>query len=145
LLICIFDNRRGRIFVMLQADTAKLSSVSELPAAGAEIREIYQPMVEGMTEFGGALCDAYSAMGSEWIGFVNRRLHSDFLLAGKLAKCGTPQELLGEWSAFMTTAAADYRNELSRIAEMNAAASQHAISAIHANGGTMPAWPQAKS
>ena len=125
---------------MAQTDTSKITNAPGLPTLNAEMAEMYQPMVEGMTQFGGALCDAYAAMGNEWLNFMNRRLHTDLSLAGKIAMCGSPQELVREWSTFVNMAAEDYRNELTRLAEMNAAASQRAASAIHSNGQAKPVW-----
>ena len=104
------------------------------PVMNAEMIEICQPIVEGMTQYSGALCDGYAALGTEWLNFVNRRFHVDMSLAGRLATCGSPQSLMQEWSTFMTTAAEDYRNEFTRLVEMNSTASQRAISAVHANG-----------
>jgi Phasin protein len=104
------------------------------PVMNAELIEICQPIVEGLTQYSSALSDGYAAIGTEWLNFVNRRFHVDMSLAGRLAKCGSPQALMQEWSTFMTTAAEDYRNEFTRIAEINSTASQRAISAVHANG-----------
>jgi Phasin protein len=106
------------------------------PAMNSEMIELCQPIVEGMTQYGSALCDGYAAMGAEWLSFVNRRFHVDMSLAGRLANCGSPQALMQEWSTFMTTAAEDYRNEFTRLAEMNSTASQRAISAVHTNGSS---------
>ena len=116
------------------AQTYEPRLASSLPAVNDEIIEMYQPMVEGMAQYGGALCDAYTAMGSEWLNFINHRIHSDMSLAGTLAKCRTPQDLMREWSTFMTATAEDYRSELTKLAELNLRASQRAASAIHANG-----------
>jgi Phasin protein len=104
------------------------------PAMNAEMIEVCQPIVEGLTQYSSALSDGYAAMGTEWLNFVNRRFHVDMSLAGRLAKCSSPQALMQEWSTFMTTAAEDYRNEFTRLAEMNSTASQRAISAVHTNG-----------
>ena len=103
------------------------------PAMNSEMIELCQPIVEGMTQYGSALSDGYAAIGTEWLNFVNRRFHVDMSLAGRLAKCGSPQALMQEWTTFMTTAAEDYRNEFTRLAEMNSTASQRAISAVHTN------------
>jgi Phasin protein len=104
------------------------------PPDNTEMLELYQPIVEGMTKYSGALSDGYAAMGSEWFNFINRRFHTDISLAGRLAKCGSPQDLMREWSAFVSMASEDYRNEFARLAEMSSATSQRAASAIHVNG-----------
>lgn len=117
---------------MPPVDVAKPATTTS--AMNAEIIDICQPIVEGITQYGSALSDGYAAMGTEWLNFVNRRFHVDMSLAGRLAKCDSPQALIQEWSMFMTTAAEDYRNEFTRLAEMNSTASQRAISAVHANG-----------
>jgi Phasin protein len=115
-------------------DAAKNAHAAALPPMNAEILEICQPIVEGLTQYNGALCDGYAAMGNEWLNFVNRRLHTDLSLPGRLAKCRSPQDFFGEWSTFMTTAAEDYRTEFSRLAEINSAATQRAMSSVQANG-----------
>ena len=115
-------------------DAAKNATAAVLPPISTEILEICQPIVEGLTQYNGALCDGYAAMGTEWLKFVNRRFHTDLSLPGRLAKCGSPQDFFGEWSTFMTTAAEDYRNEFSRLAEINSAATQRAMSSGRANG-----------
>jgi Phasin protein len=119
---------------MTPNDAAKAVLSAALPPLNTELLGICQPIVQGMTQYSGALCDGYAAMGTEWLGFVNRRLHYDMSLAGRLAKCGSPQDLVQEWAAFMTMAAEDYRNEFTRLTELNSTASQRAISAVHANG-----------
>ena len=119
---------------MTPNDAAKAAPSAALPPLNTEMLEICQPIVEGINQYGGALCDGYAAMGAEWLSFVNRRLHIDMSLAGRLAKCGSPQDLFQEWAAFMTMTAEDYRNEFTRLTEMNSTTSQRAISAVHANG-----------
>jgi Phasin protein len=104
------------------------------PPDNTEMLELYQPIVEGMTKYSAALSDGYAAMGSEWFSFVNRRFHTDMSLAGRLAKCASSQDLMREWSAFVSMASEDYRNEFARLAEMSSATSQRAASAIHTNG-----------
>jgi Phasin protein len=117
---------------MTPIDLARSAAAS--PAMNAEMIEICQPIVKGMTQYGSALSDGYAAIGTEWLNFVNRRVHVDMSMAGRLARCNSPQALMQEWSTFMTTAAEDYRNEFTRLAELNSTASQRAISAVHANG-----------
>ena len=119
---------------MTPNDAAKAAPSAALPPLNTEMLEICQPIVQGLTQYSGALCDGYAAMATDWLIFVNRRLHTDMSLAGRLAKCGSSQDLFQEWAAFMTMAAEDYRNEFSRLTEMNSTASQRAISAVHANG-----------
>lgn len=126
---------------MPQIDAVKAVAPMKLPPANTEVLELCQPIIEGMAQYNGALCDGFAAMGMEWLSFVNRRLHGDMLLAGRLAKCGSPQDILQEWSAFMNMAAEDYRTEFARLTEMNAVASQRAISAVRTNGQAQPAWP----
>lgn len=101
--------------------------------------ELYRPLVEGAANCSNVLCDGYAAIGAEWIGFVNRRLHTDLTLATRLAKCGSPQDIMQEWASFMNTAADDYRREFARLAEMNSATSQRAISAAQNASASPPA------
>jgi Phasin protein len=119
---------------MTPSDAAKAVPSAALPPVNTEMLEICQPIVQGMTQYSGALCDGYAAMGTEWLNFVNRRLHADMSLPGRLVKCASPQYLFQEWAAFMTMTAEDYRNEFARLAEMNTAASQRAVVAVHPNG-----------
>jgi Phasin protein len=115
---------------------ARGARLAAFPTVNADVLEICQPIVAGMSQYSGALSDGYAAMGSEWLRFINRRFHIDMSLATRMSKCSSPQDLMQEWSTFMTTAADDYRNEFTRLTEMNSTASQAAMSAIHANGGS---------
>lgn len=119
---------------MTPNDAAKAAPSAALPPVNTELLEICQPIVQGMTQYSGALCDGYAAMGAEWLNFVNRRLHAGMSLPGQFVKCGSPQDLFREWATFVTTAAEDYRNEFSRLAEINSAVSQRALSSVRANG-----------
>ena len=120
-------------------DMARPAATS--PAMNSEMIELCQPIVEGITQYGSALSDGYVAIGTEWLNFVNRRFHVDMSLAGRLAKCGSHQDLFREWATFMSTTAEDYRNEFARLAEMNTAASQRAITAVHPDGQTGESRP----
>ena len=126
---------------MPQIDTARPGVSCALPQAKSEMIELYQPIIDGIAQYNGALYDGFAAIGSEWLNFMNRRLHGEVLLAGRLAKCSSPQNLMQEWANFMSTAAEDYRAEFARLSEMNAAASQRAISAARTNGQAQQAWP----
>ena len=123
---------------MTQLDSARSTSKTATMAAQSEMLELYQPMLKGMTVYSGALCDGYAKMGTEWLNFVNRRLHSDLSLPGRLVNCCSPQHLFQEWATFMATAAEDYRNEFARLAELNSAASQRALLSVRANGESRP-------
>lgn len=134
---------------MTPNDAARAAAPAPLPQVNpaalqpmnTEMLEICQPIVHGVTQYSGALCDGYAAMGAEWLNFVNRRLHADMSLPGRLVKCASPQHVLQEWAAFMTMSAEDYRNEFARLAEINTAASQRAITAVHLNGPNSESWP----
>ena len=115
-------------------NAAKSGTSTTSPPINAEIAELCQPIVDGMTQYNGALCDGYAAMGAEWLNFINRRIHADMSLPGRLTKCRSPQDLIQEWSTFLSTAAEDYRKEFTRLAEMNSTALQRAVSAVHASG-----------
>lgn len=119
---------------MTPIDAVKPAATAAVPPINAEILEICQPIVDGLTKCSGILSDGYAAMGNEWLNFVNRRLHTDLSLPGRLAKCGSPQDLFREWATFVTAAAEDYRNEFSRLAEINSSASQRAMSSVRSNG-----------
>jgi len=106
----------------------------------ANMMELYRPMVRGMSDYGNALCDGYTAFATEWIQFVNRRLHADLALQVKLSQCSAPDDMMQAWSAFMSAAAGDYSKEFSRLSEIGSAASQRVASAAQTTGGTAPAW-----
>ncbi len=101
-----------------------VKSSAGLPAANTAILELYRPVIDGMTQYGGALCDGYAELGKEWLSFINRRLHVDMSLPARLGVCGSPAELFKEWSAFMNTTAEDYRKEFARIADISSTASR---------------------
>jgi hypothetical protein len=119
---------------MVQPNPGNPTPNSGWPFPKAEVMEIYKPAVEGMTNCSSAVCDAYTAMSTEWLNFVNRRVHTDLSFPAKLIKCSGPQDYFQEWAAFMKTAAEDYRNEFSRLAEMNTTATRQAMSAFQTNG-----------
>jgi hypothetical protein len=97
----------------------------------SEFIELYDPIVKGLTTYSGAMCDGYTAMSAEWLTFLNRRLHIDLSLAATMARCCTPQDVVQEWSNFMTTAANDYRTECERLAEISTATSQKVVASLH--------------
>lgn len=108
--------------------------VSTARPAKNEMAELYEPMIAGLTRYSGAVCDGYTAISSEWLSFLNKRLHTDLSLAARLTHCGSPQDYVQEWSTFMTTAAADYRQEFEKIAQISTAASQKMVTSMHVNG-----------
>lgn len=99
-------------------------------AASNEMADLYGPMMAGLTRYSGAVCDGYTAMSSEWLSFLNKRLHTDLSLAARLAQCGSPQEYMQEWSNFMNMAATDYRHEFERLAQISTAASQKMVASL---------------
>jgi hypothetical protein len=133
------------IRTMPQIDAGKAANSMTSQPANSDLLEMCQPIIEGMAQYNGALCDGFAAIGTEWLNFMNRRLHGDMLLAGRLAQCGSPQDLMQEWATFMSTTAEDYRTEFARLTEMNAAASQRAISSVRTNGQAQQVWPPRNS
>lgn len=103
---------------------------------------IYRPIIHSMTECSGAMCDAYTAIGTEWLTFLNRRLHTDLMLPAKLSKCSSSQELMEQWSEFMNSAANEYRTEFTRLTEIGTSASQRAVSALHSGVNARAMWPK---
>jgi hypothetical protein len=104
--------------------SGKSAAIHSAPVT-PEMRDALLPFVDVMTKYNGAICDGYAAMGAEWLNFINRRLHIDLSLPVRLANCHTSQDVFKEWSAFLATAAEDYRREFARLAELNTAASLH--------------------
>lgn len=103
-------------------------------AGKADIVEMYRPVVAGLINCGGAICDSYTAIGTEWLNFMNRRLHTDFSLANSLTKCTTPQQYVEAWTGFFTAAATDYRNQFEKMAEMSSTATEKITSTLQAGG-----------
>ena len=95
------------------------------------IIELYEPIVKGVATYSGVMCDSCAAMSSEWISFLNRRLHTDLSLGATLARCQTPQEAMEEWSNFLITAASDYRTEFERLAEISTRTSEQVAASVH--------------
>jgi hypothetical protein len=65
-----------------------------------------------------------TAVNSEWITFVNRRLDQDAKFADRLSACKAPAEMWQTWSEFWVKAADDYAGEaaeLLRVATRRAA------------------------
>jgi hypothetical protein len=91
----------------------------------------YFPVAYAMSRCGGVLCDGYTAMGAEWLNFVNRRLHNDLALQAKLAGCRNPQDCMTEWTSFLSAAANDYRDEFNRLIELNSRTSKTAFSTFN--------------
>jgi hypothetical protein len=99
-----------------------------------EMTELYEPMISNLTRYSGAMWDSYTAMSSEWLTFLNRRLHTDLSHAARLAHCSNPQEYVQEWTNFLTTAATDYRHEFEKLAQITTAASQKMATSMQSNG-----------
>jgi hypothetical protein len=118
---------------MTHFDTYRVASTPSTMQATSDMLEVYQPVLDGLTECGSAICDGYAAMGKEWLSFVDRRVHADLTMPGKFASCRTPMDLVREWSTFMSTAAEDYRIEFARLAELNSVTSQRAMSFVDKN------------
>lgn len=106
----------------------------------ANMLELCRPMVRGMSDYGNAMCDGCTAFATEWLQFVNRRLHAELALQVKISQCTAPGDVMAAWSVFMSTAASDYSKEFSRLSEIGSAASQRVVSAAQTSGGTAPAW-----
>ncbi len=98
--------------------------------AGDRAFDFYRPMIDGMAQYNSAIVTGFAAMSAEWLAFMNRRLQSDLSFPSQLARCSNPQDLMQEWASFLRTTAEDYRNEFTRLAEINTNASQRAISAL---------------
>lgn len=87
-------------------------------------------VVAGLSEYSGALCDGYTAMSTEWLSFINRRLHADMSLPVRMARCGSPQDMMQAWSDFMLHAAADYQTEFQRLGAMSERISHEAAALL---------------
>lgn len=111
---------------------------AQLRGTASEMAEMYEPMINGLAKYSGAMCDGYTAMSSEWLTFLNKRLHTDLSLAARLARCSNPQDYVQEWTNFLSAAATDYRHEFERLAQISTAASQKISSSLHTNGSGRP-------
>jgi len=105
------------------------------PMMKAEVLPGYQPALDTMAKQCAAMSGAFTAMGTEWLGFINRRIQLDLSLSASLAKCSNPQDFMQTWLSFVTTAAEDYRAEFVRLSEINSDATQQAASAFQPTGG----------
>ena len=59
-----------------------------------------------------------TALGTEWMDFVNRRLRDDLALPRKLAVCRGPHEMWRTYSEFLLKMANDYQVEYSEFARL---------------------------
>jgi hypothetical protein len=105
--------------------------------------EVYRAGINTVATFYGSFADAYAQMGTEWLDFINRRIHVDLSLPTRLANCTAPQQYMDEWRAFMKTAADDYRDEIARLMEMNTTVSREAVTALRSgsNSKHSSTWP----
>jgi Phasin protein len=123
---------------MAQPSAATATERTAWPFPNPDVIKLYQPAVEKLSNYSSAVCDAYATMGTEWLSFVNRRLHVDLSLPQRLAKCKSPQDCLQEWSKFMMAATEDYKTEFIRLSEMSSNGTQQAVAAFRftVNGST---------
>ena len=59
-----------------------------------------------------------TALGTEWMDFVNKRLQEDIELPQKLVACKGLDEMWRAYSEFLLKMAEDYQSELSELAKL---------------------------
>jgi hypothetical protein len=88
--------------------------------SASDVAKAYEPVISGMSQYGGVVCTGCMAMSAEWVSFLNWRLRAGMSLPARIASCGTPQDLIQTWTDFWSHAAADCQTECQRLAAISA-------------------------
>ncbi|MFN0219537.1 MAG: phasin family protein [Hyphomicrobium sp.] len=109
---CTLGDQMGQMF--------KLDGLVKamMPAAAANLKEMYFPALTNAATFGGAVCEGYSRFGAEWFAFLGRRVGRQVEFTSALAGCRTPIEIAQAWRTFNANAIQDYGDELSKLTEV---------------------------
>ena len=79
---------------------------------------VWNPFLAAVESKGGNDSEPITALGTEWMDFVNRRLQEDMALPQKLVACKGPDEMWRAYSEFLLKMAEDYQTELSELAKL---------------------------
>ena len=83
--------------------------------------DLWSPFLSSMQQWSGAVVPKVTMFSSEWMAFVQRRLHEDFALPQHLVYCKAPGEIVQTYSDFMRRAMDDYQQQFQEIARIGAA------------------------
>src|SRR3990172_6578224 len=76
------------------------------------------PLLGGIQAWNGACGNAATAVGREWLDFLNRRMREDLALPERLASCRGFDEAWQVYAAFWQKAVQDYQQELSELVRL---------------------------
>ncbi len=83
--------------------------------------ETFQPLVAGMTDFSGQALSGWIEINRQWTTFLSGRFQEDAALVHHLARCRSPQDILGVYTEFFQKAFADYQTEFATMARLGQA------------------------
>lgn len=101
-----------------------------MPMGTGAFMTMAQPAFAAMAEINGRICENAAQLGTEWLGFVTRRLREDLAMPQQLAACKSPQEAQQVWVDYWQTTFAQYQDEMGRLAKMGESCAQQTASAI---------------
>ncbi len=115
-----------------------------IPSWPSVTEEFWQPFFTGMQVYTRNCSAAFTAMNTEWLGFINRRVEQDVSLPQQLAACKAADEALQVYTAFMQKALTDYQTEFAELAKLGTAAAASLSSDVQASDPPRDFKPRTK-
>jgi hypothetical protein len=105
-----------------------------------QVASLNAQTIAAITEFNGTLLSELTHASKEWTDFVGRRLHEDFELAERLAKCTSPPDVLTAYRDFCRKAWDDYSKEMMALVKIGQSIAEKSVDGFnkHAEGLRTP-------
>ena len=96
--------------------------------------QVLNPMLSGLQAWQGKGGKAVAALNTEWLTFVNRRIHEDFSLPHQLGSAKTPEEMWRVYAGFWEHTLDDYQAEYKELLRLSSDAATESLAALHRSG-----------
>ena len=112
----------------------QLSGDVPIPAWVVNPLQVLNPMLSGLQAWQGNGGKAVTALNTEWLTFVNRRIQEDFSLPHLLGSAKTPEEMWWVYAGFWQHTLEDYQAEYKEMLRLSRDAATESLAALHHSG-----------
>ena len=116
-----------------------------IPAWIANPLQIWNPMLGGLQTWQGNSGKAITALNTEWLAFVNRRMQEDLALPHRLGSAKTPEEMWRAYAGFWQHTIEDYQNEYKEMLRLSSDAATESLEALHHSGHQASSQPSPRT
>ena len=98
--------------------------------SGNAFTAVTQPAFAAIAELNGRVCENVAQLGSEYLGFVSRRLQVDLAFPQSLASCTSLLDVQKVYMDYWNKALVQYQEELQRLAQLSEIFAPKTLSAM---------------